>query len=419
MPVPDNLRTVGLREVIAASLLAALMFFSPPLFFIERYSLTAINKPLILGLILCLAVLFLNRFTITRTATELGFLQLAQASALLSLPFLHLTFGYGLDFGYFSIAFQILASLALFQVLANTDRIRYFATFWVNLHLLIGALGFLIFTGGVLFNIQPLGTFLDRPYFDFGLTYTNIFYQIGDVKLIRVAGFYDEPGTFAFYMTFSLLIARVFCMPRWKELLLIIFGLTSISMAFIVVLMIWLAFSVNKKSLKYLILIVGLLTVAVGRLDPDVRDRAYHVTVDRFSIAKSGGRLLKGDSRTPIMKDNFRAFVDAPVIGHGLHYEEYVGNHYRWSFIVNPVAPFATHGVLGAMLVNLHVIVLVIVLLRSSRLRRREKGLLTLILFAILAQRPVTINGFGYILFVIMIYELIRPRLTESYPEPA
>jgi hypothetical protein len=413
------LETVGLREVIATILLAALVFFSPPLFFIERYSLTAINKPLILGLILFLAVLFLNRFELSRPAVQLGSLQLAQASTLLVLAFLHLSFGYGLDIGYFSVAFQILAGLALFQVLANTDRIRFFAAFWVNLHLLIGALGFLIFAGGIAFNIQPLGTFLDRPYYDFGLTYTNIFYQVGDVKLIRVAGFYDEPGTFAFYMTFSLLMARIFGMARWKEVLLIIFGLTSISMAFIVVTFLWLLFSLNKQTLKYVLLIVALVAVALGRLDPDIRDRAYHVTVDRFSIAKSGGRLLKGDSRTPIMKDNFRAFVDAPIIGHGLHYEEYVGNQYRSSFIVNPMAPFATHGVLGASLVNLHVIVLVIVLLGSKRLRGREKVLLFLVLIATLAQRPITINGFGYILFIVMIYELMRQRLPESYPRQA
>jgi len=86
----------------------------------------------------------------------------------------------------------------------------------------------LVFIGGIVFNLQPLGTFLDRPYYDFGLAYTNVFYQIGNVKLIRVAGFYNEPGTFAFYTTFALLIARIFGMAKWKEILLIIFGLTSL-----------------------------------------------------------------------------------------------------------------------------------------------------------------------------------------------
>jgi hypothetical protein len=216
-------------------------------------------------------------------------------------------------------------------------------------------------------------------------------------------------------MTFSLLIARIFRMPRWKEILLIIFSLTSISMAFFVVVLLWLVFSVNKRTLKYLLLIVALLTVATGRLDPDVRDLIHKVTVDRFSVAGSGERLLKGDSRTPIMKDNFRAFVDAPIIGHGLHYEEYVGNRYRSSFIANPMAPFAAHGVVGTLFFNLHVLALLILMLKSRRLSGSDKSLLFLTLIATLAQRPVTINGFGYILFIIMIYELLRDDVSEAY----
>ena len=230
-----DIRVPGPHAFLATVILTLLVFFSPPLFFISRYSLTGFNKPVILGLIIALAVLFFHRFTISKTAAQLGFLQLMQAAALLVLPFLHMSFGYGLDARYFSISFQILASLALFQILANANQVRFFANFWVNLHLVVGALGLMAFVGGIAFNLQPLSTFLDRPYFDFGLTYTNVFYQVGSVTLIRVASFYDEPGTFAFYMTFSLLIARLYRMPRWKELWIIIFGLTSLSMAFFVV----------------------------------------------------------------------------------------------------------------------------------------------------------------------------------------
>lgn len=413
---PKNIIIVNFCEFFAMIILIALVFFSPPLFFIERYSLTSINKPIILGLILALAILFFHRFTITRTVAQLGFLQLAQASTLLVLPFLHMTFGYGLDAGYFRLSFQILAGLALFQVLANTNHIGLFAGFWVNLHLVIGAFGLLVFIGGIVFNLQPLGTFLDRPYYDFGLAYTTVFYQIGDLKLIRVAGFYDEPGTFAFYMTFSLLLARIFGMARWKELLLIVFGLTSLSMAFIVVTVIWIMLVANRQHFKYLIVILAALTLALERSDTEVRDYVYRVTVDRFTVSSSGERLLKGDNRTLIMKNNYQAFVDAPFIGHGLHYEDHVGDAYGSSFIANPVAPFAMHGVFGALIVNLHVIVLLVVLMQTKRLKRRDKSFLIFVLLATLAQRPVTINGFGYVLFIIMIYQLVANNLTGTIP---
>ena len=200
---PDAAAVVNLRTLLAMVVLTALVIFSPPLFFIERYSLTPYNKPIILGLIIALAILTFHQLSVTKAVISLGFVQLAQATALLALPFIHMTYGYGFDSGYFSLSFQILAGLTLFLVLANSGRASMFAKFWVNLHLVIGLLGLAAFIAGILFNLQPLDTFLKRPYYDFGLTYTNIYYQIGSVKLIRVAGFYDEPGTFAFYMTFA------------------------------------------------------------------------------------------------------------------------------------------------------------------------------------------------------------------------
>lgn len=402
------------RSLLATGILTGVAFFSPPLFLVVRYSLTAFNKPVVLGLILALAILYLHRLTISKSAAQLGFLQLAQAAALLVLPFMHMSFGYGLDSGYFSIAIQILAGLALFEILANANRVGLLASFWVNLHLVMGASGLCAFVGGVVLNLQPIDTFLDRPYYDFGLTYTNVFYEVGNLKLIRVAGFYDEPGTFAFYVTFALLLARIFDMPRWKELLLIIFGLTSLSMAFIVVSLIWIAVAVSRAHLKYLILISAGLTLVLANVDSTVRDYVYDVTVDRFSISRSEGRVLKGDNRTPIMKENFKAFVESPIIGHGLHYEDYVGDRYKWSFIVNPMAPFATHGVVGALFVNFHVIALCVLLAKTRRLSRRNKSYIFLVLLSTLAQRPITINGLGYVLFIVMIYQLLPD--TDSRP---
>ncbi len=411
---PGTLRpgdvTIDVRKGMASTVLLILLLFSPPLFVLERYSLTAINKPLILGLIALLALLYAHRLTIQRSVAELTFLQLLQAALLLTLPFLHQTFGYALDRGYFSLAIQVLASAALLLVFANARRSRQLADFWVNLHLVMGVFAVLVFVGGVAINLEPISTFSDRPYYDFGLAYTNIYYQIGGLKLIRVAGFYDEPGTFAFYMTFALLLCRLYNLPRWKEALLVVCGMTTISMAFFVVVALWGLFTLNRRSIKYLVLFAALLTLALGRASPEVRDYAYSVTLDRFNVSTAGDRLLKGDSRTPIMRDNYRAFTDSPVLGHGLHYEDYVGARYTWSFIVNPAAPFATHGALGALIVNLHVIVLIILLIRTRRLSRYDKAFVLLTLIATLAQRPVTINGFGYLLFILMIHRLTAEK---------
>ncbi|MDJ0941607.1 MAG: hypothetical protein QNJ00_17720, partial [Woeseiaceae bacterium] len=280
-PRLGRLEFTAAREWLVVALLIPLFLLSPPLFILERYSLTAINKPMILGLTVGLAVILVSRFAISRLAAQLSFVSILQATALLTFPFLHQAFGYGFDGGYFSVAFQILACCALFLVFATAGRVSFLATVWVNLHLVIGALSLVVFVGGIVVNLEPLDTFLDRPYYDFGLAYTNIFYQVGGIKLIRAAGFYDEPGTFAFYMTLSLLLARAFRMPRWKEGLIILFGITSISMAFFVVVALWVLLSINRSALKYIVIAMIALPVALQQVDEDVREFAYSVTIDR------------------------------------------------------------------------------------------------------------------------------------------
>ena len=164
------------------------------------------------------------------------------------------------------------------------------------------------------------------------------------------------------------------------------------------------------------VVLIGLIFV-FGRADQDVRDSVYSATVDRFSISRSKGRLLKGDDRTAIMVSNYDAFLDAPLIGHGLHYERYVGHRYTWSFIANPMAPLAVHGILGALIVNMHVFLLLLLLIGSKALKKCDRLAILIVLVGTLAQRPTTINGMGYLLFIVMIYRLLeREVLARKSP---
>jgi hypothetical protein len=402
---------LGIRDGLATLVLIGLALFSPPLFVIERYSLYSINKLAIAVLTAGLAVLLVRRLAIASTAAHLTVIAFVQAALLLALPFAHQAFGYEFDSGYFNVAFQVLAATAIFVILASSQTVRLFASFWVNLHLVIGALGLLVFIGGLTINLQPLGTFSDRPYYDFGLAYSNVFYQVGGLNLIRIAGFYDEPGTFAFYITSALILGRLFDLPRWKELALLAFGLTTLSMAFFIVAIFWLTLTLNRRRVLYLLAAVGILSMGITQIDPEMREQLAHVTVDRFSVSEADERLVRGDNRTAIMRENFVAFMDAPFFGHGLHYQYHVDHLYHNSFIANPVAPFATHGLFGAIVFNFHVLILFLTLLTTNRLGRRNQALVLVVLLLTLAQRPTTINGLGYLLFIIMIYGVIEyPR---------
>lgn len=395
------------RDRLTVPLLLVLACVAPPMFVFERFALTGVNKPLIAAVIGCLAVVVVRRFAFSISVLQLTYFQLAQAALILALPFFHLSFGYDLGFAYFSTAFQLLASAAVFAIFASAGRVEMLGRLWVNLHLVMGLFGLLVFTSGLLFNIQPIATFLDRPYYDFGLAYTNIFIPLGDAKIIRVAGFYDEPGTFAFYTVIAIFVARLYGMPRWKELALLALGLTSLSMALIITGVLWLLLATPRRHYKY-VLLVSLITVAgFSQLDESVRDAVHGATVERFSAGGSGTRLLKGDNRSEIMTANYEAFLDSPYIGHGPNHEDHVGNVYGPSFIANPAAPLASHGLLGTVIINAHVALLFLLLLRSRSVGLRDRIAILIVLTALLAQRPTTIDGFSYLIFFIMIDRLL------------
>ncbi len=408
-PGISGLRGSAAHDVTAASSVlfacfVALVVFSPPLFLIERYNLYAVNKLVVAAIVVALAVMLLRRFAVNVNCGILLLFQVFQVLLLLALAFAHAQFGYAFDAGYVNVAFQIVTCALIFLLLVNGRKVRFFAQFWVGLHLFMAACGVLVFLAGLLAGYGPVAEFSDRPYYDFGLAYTNVYYQLGSVNIIRIAGFYDEPGTFAFYATFALIIAYLYGFPRWQQWLLVVGGLTSLSMAFILVVAMWLLLTVQWRTVLGLGVVVVGAVYAMTALEHEVREQLEAATVDRFARSESDQRILRGDNRTAIMVENFAAFREAPVIGHGLHYESFVGQRYRHGFIANPAAPLATHGLLGAVAYNMHVMVVLLALVFVARLSAREKLVIGAMLLLTLAQRPTTINGLGYLLFILLAY---------------
>lgn len=381
-----------------------ILIVSPPLFLVERFSLYSIEKILIFIVVLLLFSMFFLQFKIRQRDIDILTIGLAQIGLLIGLSLVHYIFGYGLETGYVNLALQVLVGLILFLSFALTNNLKDVAEIWVNIHMIMGFLGVIVFGLGLFSGLEPIHQFGNRPYFDFGLSFTNVFYPVGHSNIIRVAGFYDEPGSYAFALTFAIVLARVFSLPRWKETVLIISGLPSLSMAFGVIVVLWVLFTLDIRQFLYLLLFGAVGVTVLSLVLPDsVLDRLVYMTIGRFSPAGGvNSRILVGDNRTPIMVDNLKAFFDSPWIGHGINYRQNTEGLYRYSFIGNPIAPLARDGILGAFVTSLHVINMIFqISVKKLRLSGRSRWFLVLTIILTLSQRPrFILGGIGYLLFV-------------------
>jgi len=399
-------------------LFALLLIFLPPLFLIERYQLIPFNKIIALMIASVFAIFILRSRRLDSTDVQLSLFVLIQASLVFMLALAHEVYGYGFDKGYLATALQILFCGIVLVAFIQRRMLKELALMWVFVHLAMGIGGLLVFAIGMTIGVDPMAEFGTRPYYDFGLTYTNVYYQVGDIKIIRIAGLYDEPGTFAFYTSFALILARFLKLGLKIEFLLLIIGFSTLSMAFIVVMALWIGFSVKRVHMGKLLLLVFVIGIGVYSLPNEIRGKLNHVTVDRFLPTEKEGRLLKGDNRLALLKANWQAFLESPIlIGHGLHYKEYTSTQYQRGFIGNPAAQLATNGILGSFVMNIHVLILFFLLALNRSYSRKDRALIGLSLLLMLIQRPITINGLGYLFFIICCALIITNHSNEKYIE--
>ena len=88
------------------------------------------------------------------------------------------------------------------------ERLGFVKTYnlWLAFQVVAGSIGFILVLVGIL---QPIFEFREldmRPGYFFGLFTTNTY--LGG--FVRNAGFYDEPGTLAFWGMYALIINKLF-----------------------------------------------------------------------------------------------------------------------------------------------------------------------------------------------------------------
>ena len=181
---------------------------------------------------------------------------------------------------------------------------------WLALQALLGTIGFVLVLLGLL---EPISVFREmdgRPGYNFGLFTTNTYID----GLIRIAGFFDEPGALAHWGLIALWGNKLFYKNKTIEWGLLIGLSCTLSLAYYVQLLFYL-FVFYRLSLKKLF---PILCVVVGSviLISSQSEQFYYAIFGRMEYDAATGTLA-GDNRSDLLARCWKVFLENPILGTG------------------------------------------------------------------------------------------------------
>jgi hypothetical protein len=331
---------------------------------------------------------------------------------------LHGFFFLGMDYKYFNLSIQFVAVAIVYIYIQTFFCIHKVAKSSVYVMALMGVMGAIAFFLGIFGLIGPFTTdgtlgVDGRAISNFFFTYSTSIMTMPSFTFIRVAGFFDEPGTFAYYITFALLTNKLYSYSKSLEWVLIVTGLFTFSLAFIITLMFYYFIFYNPfRSFKTLFIFIVpfafiVLFLAYGdRSESEIGQMIHKTTIGRlYTDEKASGQLFVGDNRSELFGISWNAFTDSPLIGHGESVNENVRSKYYDARLgANLFYPLAIHGILGAPILFLAYIYLTYLVFVHPRKRDRVAMGAWLIMFINFLQRPSVHGGlYGYFAIIFLI----------------
>lgn len=274
------------------------------------------------------------------------------------------------------VFFIILSTCLLFLLLRKNLLLQFANTYnhFIALQAILGVPIFFLFAFGM---VQPLSVFNNidgRDIYFFGITFSNAITS----GIIRIAGFFDEPGALAFWGIFALIFNKLTYDNKGLEIILIIGLCFTLSAAYFIQIVMYIALFYGSK-VKYLtsiILILGTVGFFTVKYVGQNEQLAY-LTTERFQ----GGTIRS--QRIMLAEDTKKIFEASPIFGIGAKNLEASGY-----YADNPYEILAKDGLIGLLVTYLP---LFVVLFRFG-LRDNKVLFACLLLIAGYLQRPFHVN---------------------------
>ncbi len=268
---------------------------------------------------------------------------------------------------------------------------------------LMGGLGFILFMAGLLPVISTFREFDGHIGEFYGLFTTTV----STGGMVRVAGFFDEPGAFAFWGVVALLYNKLFINNKKIETVLVVGLVSTLSMAFIIQISLYLLLFYRRKMSNLLMYGISFIIILliVASVSPELNDALF----GRFQIDAETGRL-SGDNRTEHALACLAIWQSSPILGVGANNMIEIGSNMGEFLGANPLVFFATDGLLGQLILWLPLFYLF-----SLGRYRKEFRYTSIVLFAGFLQRPYDPTQLWY---DITMYMLLLEAYREIYKFP-
>jgi len=310
----------------------------------------------------------------------------------------------------------------------NFVNYKTLAKSYILMMIIIGVLGVIAFFLAAIGLLKPIAEYQNvdtRTLYNFIFTFTNSMEIIEGKYILRIAGFFDEPGTMAFFLIFALLINKVVFNSKKSEILILISGFFTFSLAFYIIGFFYLLFFYfNFKSIKKIkkisviflsisIILFSYLFYNIISNDQILLNKVYKLSINRIILFIDRG--IESTNREKSVINAFQQFIKYPFFGTGrLYYEEYLKEEAGKHSIVGYLLIF---GVIGVFFMFLHVWHLLSVCLDVKILEKKFFNLtIFFILFLNFCQRPYVIGYFNYFSILILI-ECIKEQNKLSIEE--
>lgn len=311
---------------------------------------------------------------------------------------------YHSDSFYFIRIFYILLTISVLSVFKNADELLDFNrknNFLLAFQAFLGGLAFFLIFFGLIQPIMQVENTDSRLSNLYLLTNARGAF-LSNIK--RICGYFDEPGSLAFWGIYSLLINKLFINNKYVEYVLIIGMLFTLSMAYYIQLAMYMLFFYSsgmkrgQGSRWSQVLIVVIIILLGAWVFSDSQSELFELTFGRFGLA--GNDI--DNNRAFLMEECRKYFLMSPIFGVGpttLYSKDYLMD--------NPFETLATDGIIGTFVIYLP---LLYILFHG----RREDRYALLIIVAGYLQRPLHNQFIHYLMLYIFLYLVLVASTSSS-----
>lgn len=328
---------------------------------------------------------------------------------------------------YINLFLQLVVILITYLFVVKTISIHMLAISMIRIMMLMAILGMLSLFLIYFFNFQPVSYTIRpgvRDISNFIITFATGIQDNNFASIVRSSGYFDEPGTFAYFLTVALLLNKLYGYSKKAERYLIIFGFCTLSLAFMITLFLYLiVFGVIEKRYKFIAIFIGVISsfvvlINIYKEENEFGKQVYELTMYRLQSDGTDDKLINGDNRSENLSYAYQAFLKAPLFGHGMNAHVNEKNEFYGKLCCNPLHPIATDGIIGTLVYFLLFIVWGFYIVKGSRIDFLSAGAWFIILVNLI-QRPGFLAGpFGYFVFIFL-FEATKWRKMQLQQQTA